>query len=147
MDQGFPKSTIYSVLNPFERTGSNECKRGSERKAIKIILRKREALRRAANHKTGISQQKFAVRFGCSQQGCRKRGAGGPWSPHKIWTRGEKGLHFLALFGLYAINQYFLVTLFPHRVNLPAHSNFSIRSHTVITTYCSVKINNFGNFQ
>ena len=64
MDQGFPKSTIYSVLNPFERTGSNERKRGSERKAIQIILRKREVLRRAANHKTGISQQKFAVRFG-----------------------------------------------------------------------------------
>ena len=60
-------------------------------------------------------------------------------APHKIWTRGEKGPYFLALFGLYAINQYFLVTLFPHRVNLPAHSNFSIRSHTVITTYCSVK--------
>ena len=67
MDQGFPKSTIYSVLNPFERTGSIERKRGSERKAIKIILRKREVLRRTANHKTGISQQKFAVRFGCSQ--------------------------------------------------------------------------------
>ena len=67
MDQGFPKSTIYSVLNPFERTGSNERKRGSEIKAIKLILRKREVLRRAANHKTGISQQKFAVRFGCCQ--------------------------------------------------------------------------------
>ena len=70
-------------------------------------------------------------------------GRGGPGAmpppPHKIWTGGEKGPHFLALFGLYAINQYFLVTLFPHRVNLPAHSNFTIRLHTVITTYCSVK--------
>ena len=66
MDQGFPKSTIYSVLSRFERTGSLERKRGSK-KAIKMILRKREVLRRAANHKTGISQQKFAVRFGCSQ--------------------------------------------------------------------------------
>ena len=59
--------------------------------------------------------------------------------PHKIWTRGEKGPHFLALFGLSAINQYFLVTLFPHIVNLPAHSNFSMRSQTVITTNCSEK--------
>ena len=66
MNQGFPKSTIYSVLSRFERTGSIECKRGSGRKAIKMILRKREVLRRAANHKTGISQQKFAVRCGCS---------------------------------------------------------------------------------
>ena len=40
---------------------------GSGRKAIKMILRKREVLRRAANHKTGISQKKFAVQFGCSQ--------------------------------------------------------------------------------
>ena len=71
---------------------------------------------------------------------------GGGMAPHKIWTRGEKGPHFLALFGLSAINQYFLVTLFPHKVNLPAHSNFSIRSHTVITTYCSEKKINFGNF-
>ena len=54
-------------------------------------------------------------------------------APNKIWTRGEKGPHFLALFGLTAINQYFLVTLFPHRVNLPAHSNFSMRSHTLET--------------
>ena len=71
-------------------------------------------------------------------QGCGKRGAGG-MALHKMWTRGEKGPHFLALFGLSAINQYFLVTLFSHRVNLPAHSNFSIISHTVITTYCSEK--------
>ena len=67
MDQGFPKSTIYSVLSRFERTGSIERKRGSGRKAIKMILRKREVLRRAANHKTDISQQKFAVQFGWSQ--------------------------------------------------------------------------------
>ena len=67
MNQGFPKSTIYSVLSRFERTGSIECKRGSGRKAIKMILRKREVLRRAANHKTGISQQKFAARCSCSQ--------------------------------------------------------------------------------
>ena len=67
MNQGFPKSTIYSVLSRFERTGNIECKRGSGRKAITMILRKREVLRRAANHKTGISQQKFAVRCGCSQ--------------------------------------------------------------------------------
>ena len=77
-------------------------------------------------------------------QGCRKRG--GAMAPHKIWTRGEKGHIFLASFGLSAINQYFLVTLFPHIVNLPAHSNFSMRSQTVITTNCSEKIN-FGNFQ
>ena len=51
-------------------------------------------------------------------------------APHKIWTRGEKGPHFLALFGLSAINQYFLVTLIPHRLNVPAHSNFSMRSHS-----------------
>ena len=56
-----------------------------------------------------------------------------------VGREGEKGPHFLALFGLSAINIYFLVTLFPHRVNLPAHSNFLIRSHTVITTYCSEK--------
>ena len=65
-------------------------------------------------------------------QGCRKRGGrgGGGMAPHKIWTRGEKGPHFLALFGISAINQYFLVTLFPHRLNVPAHSNFSMRSHS-----------------
>ena len=72
-------------------------------------------------------------------QGCRKRGAGGPWPPHKIWTRGEKRPNFLAIFGLSTIKQYFLVTLFPHMVNLPGHSNFSMRSHTVITTNCSEK--------
>ena len=31
MDQGFPKSTIYSVLSRFERTGSIERKRGSKK--------------------------------------------------------------------------------------------------------------------
>ena len=67
MEQGFPKSTIYSVLSRFERTGSIERKRGSGRKAIKMNLRKIVVLRRAANHKTGISQQKFALQFGCSQ--------------------------------------------------------------------------------
>ena len=71
-----------------------------------------------------IAQSQFTFR-----QGCRKRGAGGP-CPHKIWTRGEKGPHFLALFGLSGINQYFLVTLFPYRLNVPAHSNFSMRSHS-----------------
>ena len=40
------------------------------------------------------------------------------------------GPHFSALFGLSAINQYFLVTLFPHRLNVPAHSNFSMTSHS-----------------
>ena len=54
MDQGFPKSTIYSFLDRFERTGSIERKRGSGRKAIRMILIKREVLRRAANHKTGV---------------------------------------------------------------------------------------------
>ena len=85
--------------------------------------------------------------MGIARQGCRKRGGqGGGMAPHNIWTRGEKGPNFLASFGLSAINQYFLVTLFPHIVNLPVHLNFSMRSHTVITTNCSEKIN-FGNFQ
>ena len=86
--------------------------------------------------------------FLATLQGCRKRGggAGGAWPPHKIWTRSEKGPHFLVSFGLSAINQYFLVTLFSHIVNLPAHSNFSMRSQTVITTNRSEK-KNFGNFQ
>ena len=34
---------------------------------MKMDKRKREVLRRAANHKTGISQRKLAVRFDCSQ--------------------------------------------------------------------------------
>ena len=66
-------------------------------------------------------------------------GGGGVMPPHKIWTRGEKRSHFLASFGLSAIKQYFLGTLFPHMVNLPAFSNFPMRSHTVITTNCSEK--------
>ena len=79
-------------------------------------------------------------------QGCRKRGAVGGHAPHKIWTRGEKRPHFLASFGLSAIKQYFLVTLFPHMVNLPAYSKFPMRSHTVITTNCSEK-NKFYSVQ
>ena len=59
----FHGSRLFQVhylqcLKPVERTGSIERKRGSGSKAIKMILRKREVLRRAANHKTGISQQK-----------------------------------------------------------------------------------------
>ena len=65
-------------------------------------------------------------------QGCRKRGGRGG-------DKGRKRPHFLASFGLSAINQYFLVIFFPHIVNLPAHSNFSMRSQTVITTNCSEK--------
>ena len=78
------------------------------------------------------------------KQGCRKRGGaggggGGHAPPIKSGQGAKKGQIFSSLFGLSAINQYFLVTLFPHIVNLPAHSNFSMRSHTVITTYCSEK--------
>ena len=73
-------------------------------------------------------------------------GGGGGRPPHKIWTRGEKGPHFLALFGLSAINQYFLVTLFPHRLNVPAHSNFSMRSHSDNHLLLRKKIN-FGNWK
>ena len=67
MDQGIPKSTIYEILDRLERTGSVVRKRGSGRKAVKMDRRKREALRRAVDHKTGISQRELAVRFGCNQ--------------------------------------------------------------------------------
>ena len=40
MNQVFPKSSIYSDVSRFVRTGSIERKRGSGRKAIKMILRK-----------------------------------------------------------------------------------------------------------
>ena len=75
------------------------------------------------------------------RQGCRKRGGRGAMArpPIKSGQGAKKGHIFLASFGLSAINQYFLVTLFPHIVNLPAHSNFSMRSQTVITTNCSEK--------
>ena len=58
-----------------------------------------------------------------------------------IGQGAKKGHIFgpLLPFGLSAINQYFLIKLFPHRVNLPAPSNFSIRLHTVITTHCAEK--------
>ena len=68
-------------------------------------------------------------------KGVGRRGEGGQaMAPIKSRQGAKKGHTFWASFGLSAINQYFLVTLFPHRVNLPAHSNFS-----VITTYCSEK--------
>ena len=74
-------------------------------------------------------------------QGCRKRGGwkGHPPPPIKSGQGAKKGHIFLALFGLSAINQYFLITLFQHIVNLTAHSNFSMRLQTVITTNCSEK--------
>ena len=61
-----------------------------------------------------------------ANQGCRKRGGagvGGPWPPIKSGQGAKKGHIFLASFGLSAINQYFLVTLFPHIVNSPAQFN------------------------
>ena len=61
-----------NVLSQFERTGSIERKRGSGKRAIKMDRRKREALKRAVNHKTGISQRDLAVRFGCSQSYIRQ---------------------------------------------------------------------------
>ena len=90
----------------------------------------------------GRSGIKLVSDIRVSNRGVGRGGGGGgrgTMAPHKIWTRGEKGPHFLASFGLSAINQYFLVKLFPHIVNLPAHSNFSMRLQTVITTNCSEK--------
>ena len=49
---------------------------------------------------------------------------GGHGLPIKSGQGAKKGHIFLASFGLSAINQYFLVTLFPHIVNLPTHLNF-----------------------
>ena len=73
-------------------------------------------------------------------------GGGGGMAPIKSGQGAKKGHIFLPhlAYPLLTNNQYFLVTLFPHIVNLPA--NFSMRSQTVITTNCSEKIN-FGNFQ
>ena len=67
MDQGMPKSTVYDILQRIEHTGSVANKRGSGRKAIKMDRHKIEALRRAVNHKTGVSQRQFAIRFGFDQ--------------------------------------------------------------------------------
>ena len=67
MDQGMPKSTVYDILQRIEHTGSVANKRGSGRKAIKMDRHKIEALRRAVNHKTGVSQRQLAIRFGCDQ--------------------------------------------------------------------------------
>ena len=72
-------------------------------------------------------------------RGGRGGGGGhGHWPPIKSGQGAKKGHIFLATFALSAINQSFLVTLFPHIVNLPAHS---------ITTNCSENKINFGNFQ
>ena len=67
MDQCMPKSTVYEILQRIEHTGSVACKIGSGRKALKIYCQKREALRRAVNHKTGVSQRHLVIRFGCDQ--------------------------------------------------------------------------------
>ena len=67
MDQGMPKSTVYDILKRIELTGSIARKRGSGRKAVKMDRQKRDALRRAVNHKTGVSQRQLAIRFGCDQ--------------------------------------------------------------------------------
>ena len=45
-------------------------------------------------------------------------------APIKSGQGAKKGHIFLASFGLSAIDQYFLLTLFPHIVNLPAQCTF-----------------------
>ena len=67
MDQCMPKSTVYEILQRIEHTGSVARKRGSGRKALQMNRQKRQALRRAVNHKTGVSHRHLAIRFVCDQ--------------------------------------------------------------------------------
>ena len=86
-----------------------------------------------------LAKYKYIIQFtvfpiiakGPVQSGGGGRGGGrGQSPPIKSEQGAKKGHILLASFGLSAIDQYFLVTMFPHRVKLPAHSNFSMRSYS-----------------
>ena len=57
---------IDQGMQRIEHSGSVARKR-RWKKSLKNISPKREALRRAVNHKTSVSQQQLAIRFGCDQ--------------------------------------------------------------------------------
>ena len=65
--EGRPRSTIYNIIDSYLRRGSVDHKKGAGRPARVMTPYNKRRLRRAVDHKTGVSQRRLAARFNCDQ--------------------------------------------------------------------------------
>ena len=65
--EGVGKKTTYRIIDRYLTTGTTKRKTGSGRKAVVMTPSQCRRLKRLVNHRTGVSQRRLAVKFGCSQ--------------------------------------------------------------------------------
>ena len=66
MNEGIPRSTIYSILGRLDKNISCLRKKGSGRIAKKMDKKRINQLKKMLNHHDGVSQRQAARRFNCS---------------------------------------------------------------------------------
>ena len=85
--KGVFRSTIYNIINNYLRRGNVDHKKGGKRPVNGMTPYKKQRLRQAVNHKTGLSQRHLAGRFNCSHAYISKTLAPGYSNPIKFRKR------------------------------------------------------------
>ena len=65
IDEGVPRSTIYSIISNYEKTGTIKRKPGSGRPPRIMTNYRKAGLRRKSNNKADISSKQIAREYGC----------------------------------------------------------------------------------
>ena len=94
-EEGFSRPTIYRTISTYLARGSVEHGKGAGRPVKIMTPGNKNRLRRAVNNTTGVSQNRMAAKFGCSQPYISKTLKNGYRNPIKCRTllNVEKELH------------------------------------------------------
>ena len=92
-EEGFSRPTIYRTISTYLARGSVEHGKGAGRPVKIMTPGNKNRLRRAVNNTTGVSQNRMAAKFGCSQPYISKTLKNGYRNPIKCRKRVKTPLY------------------------------------------------------